>query len=281
MPQLVLEVPRPRAPLGALVSELVVLGKVELPLMPSSAARIIELGTDANIDAEQFAAVLRTDVTIVGNLMRVANSSRYAARTPCATLREVIVRLGFAEVRRIALALVMGARVYVVPAFAARMRETFRHSFATASFAQAIAREKRLNVEEAFMLGLLHDVGEPLVLRCLTDVAKDTGMRLVPSEVDDVVKLHHPGLGADLAEQWQLPQRVVDAIAFHHQSTQPQSNLGHVLALAEAATEALTTGDEAPFRTHPSLEVLSLYRADVDAILAQIPSIREACEVLK
>jgi putative nucleotidyltransferase with HDIG domain len=272
-------IPRPRIPVSALVVEMIATGNIELPVMPSSASRILALGNDDDIDAQRFATLLRSDVSMVGNLMSVANSAHYAGLSPCTTVREVVVRLGFTEVRQIALALAFKRRVFFVPAFAERMRAAVRHAFATASFAQAIARRKRFNVEEAFMLGLLHDVGEPVLLNCLANVSDTTKVAIEDHEVDAVLDEHHANLGAQIASEWQLSERVVVGIA-QHQLPSAVTDFGHVLKLAEAAAETLRDRNEEAFRQHPALEALSFYCEDADAILERSGAIQAACEVI-
>ena len=52
-------------------------------------------------------------------------------------------------------------RAFRVDGHEDEMRALFAHAFATALYAQEVARARRLGVEEAFLAGLFHDVGPP------------------------------------------------------------------------------------------------------------------------
>ena len=137
---------------------------IGLPMLSEVAQQVIRATSDEQADAKALSDLIRKDPPLAGNLLGIANSSLYAPPTRIVSLQQAISRLGVKRIRDIALMVSMQTRVFEVPGLERQVRGVFRHSIATAMFAEDIARLRRLNVEEAFLLGLFHDVGTPLAL---------------------------------------------------------------------------------------------------------------------
>jgi HD-like signal output (HDOD) protein len=132
---------------------------------------------------------------------------------------------------------------------------------------------RRLNVEEAFLSGLLHDVGRPVLLQALVDLHKEVGLVPHTAAVEAASTDDHAHVGSTLIAKWSLPASLADAIRFHHTPEGAPSDAKGLLIAALADELAHHTldaepRDEALLRSHRALEVLNLYPEDVDKLLA-------------
>jgi len=122
-----------------LLNESVATDSLELPPPPQIAAEIMKLtrgevsgdvGADAS--AAQLAQLIQRDLSLAGQVMRVANSALYARRTPVVTLPQAIAWLGIREIRNIAFAVAVQGQVFNSAYFNQAMKELWRESVITA-----------------------------------------------------------------------------------------------------------------------------------------------------
>ena len=202
----------------------------------------------------------------------ISEQFQQAPPTPIVSLPQAVSRLGMAKVREIALAISMRTRVFDVKGYARELAVLFRHALATALFAEEIARMRRRNVEEAFLTGLLHDVGKPIVLQAILDAkgpaAKEVQIR--PAAVWALVRELHPVAGRALAATWKLPLALGETIAGHHDLTSASPGV-HVVRLADDLAH-FALGDAPMERetldAHPFAAALNFYPEDVDRLVA-------------
>src|SRR5258708_12287382 len=146
-------------------------GGLELPLLPEVAAEVVALTASEDSDTGRRAEVSRRDASMTAHGLRLANSPLYRPRSPIVSLQQALSRLGMSQIRQIALTVSCKQRVFRARGYEAEVHRTFRHSFATGLMAQEIAPARGWNAEEAFLPGLLHDVGRPVLLQAASDVS--------------------------------------------------------------------------------------------------------------
>jgi putative nucleotidyltransferase with HDIG domain len=247
--------------------------KLELPLLPRIATEVMSACNDPWCDARVIAELIRSDQALAGHVLRIANTPMYMAAVRIVSLQQAVSRLGMKAIRDIAILVACETRVFKVEGFADLMRAWFRHSLGTALFAQEIARRRRWNVEEAFLGGLLHDVGRPVILQTLVDLHRDVALRPDRDAVIEATGELHERVGAALIASWGLPDRVWEAAGHHHAppGEGATAQLTMVIGLADDLAH-LTLGPrevtEEQARSHPLLPPLNLYPDDVEALLA-------------
>lgn len=269
-------------PLGALIAQRIADGSLPLPMLPEVAAQVALTASSADADAKKLAELVRRDPPLFANILKVVNSPMYAGRIPVTTLQQAILRLGLVQVREIAWALSFKTRLFTVLRFEHEVRACFRRSFAAACFAQEAARVLRANTEEAFMLGLVHDVGIPVLFQEIADIEADCGGTLHPATILQTVEANHARVGGMLFAHWSLPDRLAAVVREHHGPLALQTALGGILALAcELADHALADEPGEPAESIRRIALrLGLYAADVDRLLGLAPSIRTRAETL-
>ena len=193
-------------------------GKLELPVLPDTAARVLAACQDERSDLRELAQLVQRDQALAANVLRVANSVAYAPKQPIVSLSQALGRLGLSTVSDIAIAVAMKQRIFQVPGHEARMRALWRHSAISAGYAQEVARLVGREPETAFLAGLLHDVGMPIVLATALELLK--ARKILPSsrtELEQAMLAFHGEYGAMLARRWTLGPWVEAAVSHHHE----------------------------------------------------------------
>lgn len=246
-----------------LAQERISAGDIELPVFPSSASEVLALCEEPEVDAKKLAEVIRRDASLAGHFLAIANSAAFGGRSQLVTLQQALTRLGTTQTKQIAVVIACKTRAFVVPDRPARAEELLAHSFAAALFAQEIARARRLNVEEAFLAGLLHDIGEPAVLQTCGEIQRESGRAFDTSEIDACVWRFHEELGGVIAKSWQMRGPIVEAIAGHHTPSKKQT-----IAIVQLADE-LAHGRR-DLATHHATDLLNLYPDDIEKLVARV-----------
>jgi HD-like signal output (HDOD) protein len=236
----------------------------ELPVLPEVAAQLLKLTGDVDCNISDVVPLIKRDQSLTSHLLRIANSVRYNTGVSVSSVQQAVARLGLLAVREIVVLISCKCRVFDVPQFESHVRDSFRHSLAAAAFAQEIARVRRMNVEEAFLTGLLHDVGRPILFQALDDRRRSHGLVATEEEILQAAWEHRIPLAAQLIGQWELSDRVAEAVRFQlSPSEAPQCQLqAAALNLAVDLAEAiLNAGSRQPAgdQPHPMLEALSIY----------------------
>ena len=116
------------------------------------------------------------------------------------------------RIREIALVVSCKSRVFNVPGFEDIVRGSFRVSLASAFFAQEIARLRRRNVEDAFLSGLLHDIGRPILLQASIDYQEAHRLAFDREDLLNAIQYHRLDAAGSLIEAWKLPSRIANAV---------------------------------------------------------------------
>ena len=272
--QVATEEPAPADPLRAALAQRLATGQVRLPLLPRVASQVIALVGNSKTDASQLAELIHRDPALAGHVLRIANSPAYIPRMPIVSLQQAVARLGMSVVTEIAFAASVQGGVFRVPGYEPVLHQLWRHALASGAFAKEIARARRLNVESAFLCGLLHAVGKPALLQLINDVAVAEREELDHARLFALLDELHAVVGARIAEQWSLPKPVTAAIGYYARYAEAggfkQEAMITCLAdrIATHVLDPSTFGGDDGFRDTPVIADLNLYPDDVTILLA-------------
>lgn len=254
---------------------------------PLSAPRVMAALCNPAITLAELTQLLEQEPGLVARVLRVANSAYYGVARHVATLDRALVILGLDTVRSIAAAACLDRGLMQATVRAGIDRVAFvRHSLAVAVAAEQIAllRNRSLS-SEAFIAGLLHNLGIPLqgLLHPEGPVAiakalqQDPGPRI--RDIEAAAGLPgHEECGAIVMEAWNLPASLVDSVRNHHEpmaARDPHRKLAAMLNLA--LDLASTTGhgfalEPRPGTTHgPTMLRLNITPDEIDAIARDLP----------
>jgi putative nucleotidyltransferase with HDIG domain len=260
-------------------------GRVDLPLLPGVAMEVTNVAAQESTDSRAIAELLRKDQAMAAHVLRVVSSPLYSGRTQIVSLQQAVARLGVQKIREIALAIAFRVGVFKLKGFEHEITAMFQHSVGAAMFAQEIARATRRNVEDAFMCGLLHDVGRPVILQALVQILQEQKLQVPAAAVIAATGDLHAEVGGILADAWNLPQAVEMSIRHHHSPNPPEAHAVSVriTSLADELARFAFEPERMPepeLRKHPALAPLELYPEMLDKVLAKADMIRQAALVL-
>jgi HD-like signal output (HDOD) protein len=196
----------------------------DLPAMPHVASKVLELSSDPDTSASLLQQVIADDQAMTARILKIANSAMYACSRRIKTLSEAIVMLGFNSIRSL---VVTSAARNLYSSGAARMglkeRLLWEHSIGCAFACRLMVQgRKPALTEEAFLAGLMHDIGKLVLNLQLPDQFEEI-VQIVYNENRDfheteqeILGFDHARVGALLVNKWKLSPVLEEVIGQHH-----------------------------------------------------------------
>ena len=256
-----------------------------LAVTPSVHARVQRMVRDTDVSAQELGEAISEDPSLTAQVLRLANSAAYGRSRTVGTVSQAVVLLGFETIDRQVLAPARGALKEPAaddgPFDFGALRE---HSVAVAAGARLLARRVGHADEEAvFVAGLLHDIGRipmaehmPVELERALDRAWRLRTSLVKAE-RRTIGFTHCRVGACLAAQWELPELVEDAVAFHHgpDLTERHNLETRIVEAADVLAKAMSLGYSGDDRVGAiSKRTRELLRLETDELEGLLEAIR-------
>jgi len=256
----------------------------ELPTLPSIAAAVMEKTLDDNANARQIADMVEKDQAIAAKVLKVANSAFYRRIKEISTIRGAVVVLGLNVLKSIVLS------ISVIDIFKNKDENTldlylfWQHSLACGACAKAIAEKAFPEyTENAFMAGLLHDVGKIIADQKLCKngeygqvikIMERGNINIIEVE-QEVIGIDHATLGKYLLERWNLPVILSETAGNHHTMTisdirsSDTNRLCAIIHVADMISNHLGLGiskDQVSFIEPALLNQLDLSSQDIQGI---------------
>jgi putative nucleotidyltransferase with HDIG domain len=221
---------------------------IGLPTLPTVVTQLIAVVGDPSSSARQIARLVSTDQALTAKILKVANSSFYGFAREISTVQLAIVVLGIEMVKNIGLSVAVLKRFSEGKEHRLFDRQRFwAHAIGcgVASRMLAIKFKDRRIADEAFVAGVLHDIGKLILIEYFYDEfvealekAEAEGLSIVDAE-EQVLGVSHADVGAWLAEKWNLPTALVRAIGYHHRPFEPNPDKPEDLVLLTHLGDAL------------------------------------------
>jgi HD-like signal output (HDOD) protein len=246
--------------------------------LPRICAELAQLTAEHATDAAQLARLIQSDPALAGELMRVANSPALRPRTAIVSLQQAVSWLGVAEVRNIAMAVMLRGEVFVAPGHEPESEDLWREAWFAALWAKEIARERRKHVESAFLAALMHRTGAALALKILSGFEVSVRTVMDTRSFGDLVVEFEPALGRLLMTGWRLPKDVQDAASdwrnYRESSHSDLAATVHAAHLLAAHTLHPQLLDAAMVVESPVFERLGIFPDDRQRVLARLEHVR-------
>lgn len=224
----------------------------DVPSMPRAVYAVMDACDRPDTGANDIARSVMADQGLTANVLRLANSAAYGHRRRVTTVSDAVVIMGMSAVKSLAISAHTADLLNrALPGYAMRRGELWHHSLNVAFLCRAIARDPGSQArEEAFVAGLLHDMGKVLLsgflgdgFDTLTRAAHERRSRLDECE-RDLLGFDHAELGARLTHEWRFPGRLVEAIGVHHHPDDATlaPGLAACVSTADAVAHALAAG---------------------------------------
>lgn len=264
-----------------------VINKVDdIPALPSVVSEIMALTEDPDSTPQDIEKVVLRDQSLTARVLRLANSAYYGFPRRISTISEATILLGFRAIRSITLsAAVSNVLVRELPGYKMPKGELWRHSQTCAITARHIARKFNIgNSEEIYVAGLLHDIGKVIMSHYIEDAYIEVVNKVINENItfldaeEEILGFNHAQVGYRIAEKWNLPPDLVEAIAYHHspEDATLDPHMTCITHIADAITMMMGIGlgvDGMAYSISDyAIDVLDI-DTDIDSIIAEISDI--------
>jgi putative nucleotidyltransferase with HDIG domain len=255
----------------------------DLPPMPHIAASVMEKLSDDQSTPTMIYQLIMKDQALAASVLRVANSPYYGASRAISTLRDAVMFMGFDSIRSLIMTAVLKG-IYLNVGFSEKL--LWEHALGCGLASQKIADEvDSLRREEAYLAGLMHDVGKavlflrsPTVMQEIMEEVYNDGSNFYEVE-QRRFGFTHAEVGGIIAAKWRFPVDLEEAIANHHQPNLARSaqKLSQIVNFANSICHKLSVG---PTRK-PDLDLyesenayaVGLGPASIETILAAVDEV--------
>ncbi|MBU8870377.1 MAG: HDOD domain-containing protein [Gemmatimonadales bacterium] len=268
----------------------------DIPTLPLIYQELFRMMQDPEVSVPKIAEIIAQDQALTAKILHLVNSAFYGFNKQIKTISRAVVILGFKAVRSAALA------ISVFDFFndedsteELNMAKFWKHSIAVATISKVLAdRIPVKQAEEAFTIGLLHDVGKliekhyfPQDFEELCRAAQEQQMSWIEGE-GALFQVNHAIIGKAVFRMWDFPPTVVEAVQLHHSSvtTAKYPQLVALVQVANFVSYQLEYGAPGAFppRECPpeALKLLNLQLEQVEDFHDQIQQEMESSlEILK
>jgi putative nucleotidyltransferase with HDIG domain len=226
-----------------------------LPSLPPALARISAIVSNPDISIAEIAEALKLDPGICSKVLRLANSAYVGIPRTVSSLNNAVVLLGQHRIQSLVFATTTLSALGRASPMPFANIDFWRHSMTTALVCESIARHlKRYDTVEAgelFCAGILHDVGK-LALGAfeparITAAQKKAAELRMPFFKAEDLELSHFTVGALLAQRWNFPPDLRNAILYHHDPSgaAPFTKMAAIVHLGDIMAHIMG------YRTHP------------------------------
>jgi putative nucleotidyltransferase with HDIG domain len=193
--------------------------------LPQSLSKILELVGSENFSMEDLGDTILNDPGLTGKILKMANSAFYRKDTEIRTVHQAVMMLGMIQVKCLALSASIFSPRMLKRRLHLNLKELFRHFISVAIGAKKIAADIGYeSTEEAFIAGLLHDIGILFFIHHFPEdyyevTRRSASYSSLEAAEKDILGVDHMSIGQMLAEKWHLPEELCNAIMYHHDST--------------------------------------------------------------
>ncbi len=223
-------------------------GELDLPPFSDIAMRLQEMAQSDNFDVGEIENLILSDQALAASVLRAANAPFYGGLAEITSVRNAVVRLGIRDVVNLVVLSTERDKYSVRnEQLGALLKPLWVHTVGCALASQWLAKKLGYTEQttEAFMAGLLHDVGKLVLLRALDDVHSSGELPELPpgGVIEELLESAHPSQGHRLAETWNLPESYCRVILEHHQEQiDPAATVMILVRLANKACHKLGLG---------------------------------------
>jgi putative nucleotidyltransferase with HDIG domain len=260
---------------------------LSLPSMPIAVARCMALLRENDFSLRQAAQVIERDPLLAARVLSVANSAAFGGMVQVRNVVQAATRLG-ADNLRLVLFEVMASHIFISvdPKIRAACQALWQHSRAVASSSRQLTLLTAAgDAGEAYLAGLLHDIGKPIIASILVKsenrlLGTRTDVWIDPETWMDLVQSGHRMVGVALARKWMLPESVVRTVSNGSTYDLDETcSVVNCVRLANALTKeaglyvGAVEADEVTDVLRTGQAVLQLTDEDMDGLRAELKDI--------
>ncbi len=203
----------------------------ELPSFPASVMKVLEMLRDPEASLSDISKLIEADPGMHVAVLKTVNSAAYGFPRKISNIQHAINLLGKNRLESIILPIAVNNNIPLIELYCLSQRDFWKTCAKRACLARAIAtRLHPVTQAESFTAGLLQDMAIPVLIKvkekkyCLTLEMWNTYQE---SHLDRIERekfgFDHQAIGALMAQRWEFPEYLLNAILFHHSA--PNGNI--------------------------------------------------------
>lgn len=198
---------------------------IQLPSLPEITLRVLQACQQEH-SYREISNIISADTALVARVLALANSSVYGRPGEIGSVEQALLRLGIHRVHTLILTAALQQLLFELGADQwQQLRDFWRHSLTTALTARALATLTRYpSPDEAFMLGLLHNIGELIALKTPESEARQQHLN------------QQAEIGAKLVLAWGLGPMAADAVRYQQAPPKDIRDASHLVKLINLST---------------------------------------------
>ncbi len=209
--------------------------KIELPILPVVATKIIALSYNTKADFNEYQQIIQSDPVIALKVLKLANSPYYKGLKDVTVLSVAISRIGLDGLRELVLAISIKSKIFQHTFYKEAISNIWKHSLLSSLIASRFANYINIQPTEGYTTALLHDVGQIVVYHSVQEYRKFYKISGWPDStfVGRVSASIHMKLSAFILNNWNFSILQIDAVRVHHIPPAPlSSNLQKLIFLS-------------------------------------------------
>ena len=196
-----------------------------LPILPHILIKLISACRDENGSVQEMAKIIQSDASMAAKILKLANSSYFRTTTKIVQIDQALMRLGRNAIKNLAISSAVHQVFSKSDAVSSGfdLKRFWRHSLTSAVLAKMIAKKSGYNLpEQAFLTGMIHDIGRLLLATKFPDEYKtvlDGSVHPMETLLEKEIRIGapHTEIGAWLLNRWNFDSMTVDAVLYHHE----------------------------------------------------------------
>jgi putative nucleotidyltransferase with HDIG domain len=198
------------------------LKSIKLSIQPQILASLLNLSDDSSTSFASLSDIVKADQNMSTMILKAANSSFYSRGNQVSSLQHAIAMLGFRVVRSLAMA-ANSKSLFETGKYSRFQRYVWKHSTATSVICKELAHKLGYSdlEEEAFVAGLLHDIGKVVLnivdrrkFISVLDIIVEENIPF-PEAEERIFGMSHMEVGKKAAIEWKLPEIYIHIFENH------------------------------------------------------------------
>lgn len=256
-----------------------IIGGAQLPALPQSAIRLLELSQDPETGPAEFAVPIESDPGLAGQVLRFVNSSYFGFSREISSVKLAITLVGMRTIKNFALWSAVFSLMPSPKCGPFDLKSLWQDSLRRALFARHVGNMAGLDdAEELFAAALLQDMAIPLLAKEAPEPyvsllnARQQGQRRLSALEDAVFGWNHATAAARMASQWNLPDGFVRLVEQHPQFEDDELSLEEYIVALSALLPACSDPEWGEYRQFADAcrDLEELATVDLGQVLADV-----------